>query len=298
MRFEVERIDSVSLDRPDELLARNLMSPFAWIGEGDAGIDVLVRAVPPDRANGQESGRLWFGHAASDGLAFHMDATPTLVPGDVVPGDGPDSHGCEDPTVVRTEQGLVVYYTGVDAETCSHLCYATGSDARSLRKRGVALTSTKSEHNTKEATVARGDGRWRLLYEHAHNGHSLISLTDAPGPAGPWDERPDPFSPRPDQWDSWHLSTGPLLLDDSACPVMFYNGADRGADWGIGWVALSPDLSHVEERCGDALIAPPSDATGARDISFAASVVERDGTIWLYYSCNDRELRRATIRRA
>jgi hypothetical protein len=44
------------------------------------------------------------------------------------------------------------------------------------------------------------------------------------------------------------------------------------------------------------LIAPPPDPSGPRDISFAASVVDSDGTIWLYYSRNDRELKRATIR--
>ena len=78
---------------------------------------------------------------------------------------------------------------------------------------------------------------------------------------------------------------------------MFYNGADRKADWGIGWVALTPDLARATERCEEALISPPDDGTGPRDISFAASVVERGGVVWLYHSRNDRELRRATIRR-
>ena len=293
MRFEVDRIDPVALDGPDELLRRNLMSPFAWTTEGDAGVSALVRAVPPDRSQGQESGRLWFGRSGSDGLVFHMNSRPALVP-----GDGADSHGCEDPTVVQTDEGLVVYYTGVDSDGQGHLCYAVGPNPRSLTRHGVALTSAKSERNTKEATVLRTDDTWRLLYEYAHDGHSLVSLADAPGPAGPWTERHDPFSPRPDQWDSWHLSTGPLLRDDPAAPVMFYNGADKGADWGIGWVVLSPDLTQVKERCGDALIAPPDDVPGPRDICFASSVVEREGIIWLYYSRNDRELRRATIRRA
>lgn len=179
MRFEVERIDVVGLDGPDELLARNPMSPFAWTGEGDAGVNVLVRAVPPDRADGQESGRLWFGRSVSSGLLFHMDHSPALVP-----GDGPDSHGCEDRTVVQTEEGLVVYYTGVDAETQSHLCYATGPDARSLCKRGVALSSSKSERNTMEATGARGNGRWRLQLRgvggRARRDHLALSLAQRP----------------------------------------------------------------------------------------------------------------------
>ena len=56
--FEVDRIDDVALDGPEELLARNLMSPFAWRVQGDAGLMVLVRAVPPDKGDDEESGRI------------------------------------------------------------------------------------------------------------------------------------------------------------------------------------------------------------------------------------------------
>ncbi len=293
MRFEVERIDSLVIDGPDELLSRNLMSPFVWAQPGGDVLEMLVRAVPPDRQPAEESGRLWFGRASSDGLRFRMDDAPALAP-----GPGPDCRGCEDPTVVPTADGLVVYYTGVNEAGEGDLCYALGSNARALSKRGVALSSSKSERNTKEATVAHAGDTWRLLYEYSHAGHSLISLTDGRGPAGPWNERADPFSPRPERWDSWHLSTGPLLRDDPGSPVMFYNGADRGAEWGIGWVALTSDLTRVIERCDQALIMPPAHASGSRDINFAASLVERDGAIWLYYSRNDREPRRATVRRA
>lgn len=290
--FAVERIDDVILDGPAGLLAKNLMSPFAWRQGKDAGLMILVRAVPPDKGPDEESGRIWFGRSGSDGLVFHMDEGPSLVPGDF----GDDALGCEDPTVVQTDDGYVVFYTGVDREKNGHLLYATGADMRSLEKRGVGLPNAKGEKNSKEATLLRAGRRWQLLYEYSADGHSLISLTDGDGPAGPWQEQPDPFGPRPNKWDSWHLSTGPLLRSDPERPVMFYNGADKGADWGIGWIALSPDLKREVDRCDGPLIAPPADVDGPRDISFAASVVDTKGTIWLYYSRNDRELKRATIR--
>ncbi|MDQ2802144.1 MAG: glycosidase [Pseudomonadota bacterium] len=291
--FEVERIDSVIIDGPAELTTLNLMSPFVWrASRHDAGLMSMIRAVRRHRKGDEESGRIWYGRSASDGLVFRMDDAPVLVPGP----DGKDSTGCEDPTVLATDDGYVVFYTGVDESGTGHLLYATGKDMRSLEKRGVALPNGKKEDNNKEGTILLSDGRWRLLYEYAHDGHSLISLTEGDGPAGPWHEQSDPFRPRPDRWDSWHLSTGPLLLNQPDRPVMFYNGADQGADWGIGWVALSPDLRSVIARCDGPLIAPPTDATGSRDIAFAASVVETEGTIWLYYSRNDRELKRATIR--
>ena len=291
MNFSVERLDPVVLDGPDELLDRDLMSPFVWPRPGGAGMEVLVRAVPPDPSDGRESGRLWYGRSAEDGLRFRMDPAPALVP-----GDGPDSRGCEDPTVVPVEDGLVVYYTGVDGDGAGRLCYATGPDARSLTKRGVALSSSKSERNTKEATLLRADGRWRLLHEYSRDEHSLIGLAIGAGPAGPWEEDGDPLGPRPGHWDSWHLSPGPLLRDPER-PVLFYNGADRDADWGIGWALLTPDLTRAVERCDQPLIAPPNDADRGRAINFAASLMTRGDTIWLYLSRNDRQLWRATVRR-
>ena len=293
LSFSVERIDDVIVDGPEQLATRNLMSPFVWRAGRDAGLMLLVRAVPRDRGNGQESGRIWYGRSAADGLVFRMSDTPLIVPG----AHGHDANGCEDPTVVATDDGYVVYYTGVDADGTGHLLYATGKDIEALEKRGIALPNSKSEQDSKEATLLHSDGKWRLLYEYANNGHSLVSLTFGDGPAGPWDEQPDPFGPRKDNWDSWHLSTGPLLLTDPGSPVMFYNGADKRADWGIGWVALSADLCEVVARCDAALISPPDDSTGPRDISFAASCIDTEGTIWLYYSRNDRELKRATIKR-
>ena len=290
--FEVERIDDVILDGPEDLLTKNLMSPFAWRAERDAGLMMMVRAVPHQKRDDEESGHIWFGRSGSDGLVFRMDKKPAISPSKT----GNDAAGCEDPTVAKTDEGYVVFYTGVDETKMGHLLYATGPDIRSLKKRGVALPNTKGELNSKEATLLRSDGRWRVLYEYAHENHSLISLTEGDGPAGPWTEQPDPFGLRPDHWDSWHLSTGPLLRRDKEHPVMFYNGANSDADWGIGWVVLSPDLRREVMRCDGPLVGPPADSTGPRDISFAASIVETEGRIWLYYSSNDRILKRATLR--
>ena len=291
--FEVERVDSVSLDGPDELLSRNLMSPFVWTEKDDARLHMLVRAVPPSTEEQKtESGRIWYGRSGSDGVSFRMDDAPIMVPSP----SGKDMRGCEDPTVVKTEDGYVVLYTGVDGGGTGHLLYAAGPTIHELEKQGVALADCKSENNVKEATVLRSDGLWRLLYEYAHDEHSLISLAFGDGVAGPWREQPDPFGIRKGHWDSFHLSTGPLWLGNPERPVMFYNGADENTDWGIGWVALSPDLSRVVARSDTPLIAPPSDVTGRKDIAFAASLVDNEGTLWLYHSRNDRELRRATIR--
>lgn len=217
---------------------------------------------------------------------------------------GPDDHdagGVEDPTVVRQDDGYVVYYSGVLADHArGELSYATGPSLDDLRKSGVALASSKSESNTKEATVDRSaDGRWRMFYEYAADAASRIGLAIGAGIAGPWVEQPTPFMPRVDSWDDWHLSPGPLLTDDPAMPVMFYNGSTRDARWRIGWIAFDADYRQVLARGIEPLLTPPPvDDRIATDIAFAASVVVEDEAIWLYYSLEDRRLARALIRRS
>ncbi|WP_230635741.1 glycosidase [Sphingomonas sp. Leaf4] len=293
--FNVRAIEQVQLDSPPELAARDLMSPYVW-RERDGRYGIMVRAVVPPGAPLTDTGVIWAGWS-DDGVRFTMGDTPSIVPGP----DDHDAGGVEDPTVVRRDDGYVVYYSGVLADHAhGELSYATGPSLDRLVKSGVALASSKSEGNTKEATIDRTpDGRWRLFYEYAADEASRVGMAVGADVAGPWEEQPTPFLPRADSWDDWHLSTGPLLTDDPACPVMFYNGATRDARWRIGWVAFDADYSRVVARGLQPLVTPPPvDDRSATDIAFAASVVVADGVIWLYYSLEDRRLARALIRRS
>jgi len=226
-----------------------------------------------------------------------MDADPVIAPG---PG-ALDVGGCEDPTVVKWNGQYIVYYTGVDQTRCSgQLLYAAGATVDELDKKGVAHASSKTEGNTKEATIERtADGRWRLFYEFARNDASLVGLALGDGIIGPWDEQPEPFLPRQGSWDNWHLSTGPLLTSNPDLPVMFYNGATHDARWRIGWVAFDRDCTKVVKRCVEPLIVPPPplEREGI-DIAFAASVITRKDRIHLYYSLTDKAVFRARIRRS
>jgi predicted GH43/DUF377 family glycosyl hydrolase len=293
--FNVKRIEAVSIEGPSALMNRDLMSPYVW-REPDGRWGIMVRAVVRPGEALTDTGQIWAGWS-DDGIRFSMLDAPSIVPG---PGDH-DAGGVEDPTVVRQADGYLVYYSGVLADHAhGELSYATGPSLDRLEKSGVALASSKSEGNTKEATVDRAaDGRWRLFYEYAADEASRIGLAVGTGAAGPWTEQPTPFMPRERSWDDWHLSTGPLLTDDPDWPVMFYNGATRDARWRIGWVAFSADYGRVVARgIGPLVTPPPADDRGATDIAFAASVVVADGAIWLYYSLEDRRLSRALIRRS
>lgn len=294
--FNVEAIEDVTLNGPSALAERDLMSPFIWV-EPDGRFGIMVRAVPPPDGDRTDTGVIWGGWS-DDGLEFDMLAGPSIMPGP----DPHDAGGVEDPTVVRMEDGsYVVYYTGVLADM-GHgaLCYASGPSLDRLVKSGVVLASTKSKGNTKEATVGRtADGHWRLFYEYAADDASRVGLAIGPDVDGPWEEQPTPFLPRDSSWDNWHLSTGPMLMDDPDMPVMFYNGATQDARWRIGWIAFARNCMSVIDRGIQPLITPPPvDDRTATDIAFAGSVVSKDGSIRLYYSLEDRRLARALIHRS
>lgn len=293
--FNVEAIDAVHLDAEEPASDRNWMSPFIWI-EVDGSLKLLVRGVPKTLSETGNTGSIYYG-TGRDGLHFKMDQDPVLAP-----GPGPlDIGGCEDPTLLKWGGNYVVYYTGVDETRSSgQLLYAVGPTIDELQKRGVAHASSKTEGNTKEATIDRTeDGRWRLFYEFARKGASLVGLALGADITGPWKEQAAPFGPRPDSWDSWHLSTGPLLTANPDQPVMFYNGATEDARWRIGWVAFDRHYTKITRRCIEPLIVPPPPLQRAEiDIAFAATVIVRDGSIHLYYSRADRAVFRAIIRRS
>ena len=293
--FSVEALEAVEIDGPPALMARDFMSPYIW-REDDGRFGILLRAVPRAGTAMTDTGIVWGGWS-EDGRRFTMLPEPSIVPG---PG-AEDIGGIEDPTVVRMEDGYAVYYTGVLGDHAhGQMFYAEGRSIDRLEKHGIALASSEARGNTKEATVERMEnGGWRLFYEYAAEDASRIGLATGQSVAGPWTEEPTPFLPREDSWDNWHLSTGPLLIDDPAMPVMFYNGATRDARWRIGWIAFDEDCTRVVDRGIMPLVLPPpcEDRT-ATDIAFAASVVTVEGQIWLYYSLEDRKLARALVRRS
>lgn len=295
--YVVEELQDVTLDiaGPEGRLASyDLMSPFVWQEEG--GYRLLVRVLPRPLGPHDPTGLIWAGRS-DDGVCFTMAATPTIAPG----AGADDAGGCEDPTVLREDDGtFLVYYTGVDAaRSQGSLLMAKGPDLDDLREQRVMLKAPPGEGNIKEATLARGtDGAFRLFYEYARDNASRIGLATGPGPEGPWTVAPDPFPIREAAWDNWHLSTGPILQVEGQDPVMFYNGATVDARWRIGWISFAPDFSAVTGRGVEPLlIPPPARERSATDIAFAASCVLVGDAIWLYYSLEDSILRRARIRR-
>lgn len=294
--YVVEELQDVTLDiaGPEGRLAgHDLMSPFVWT-EGKT-FRLLVRVLNNPLGPTDPTGVIWGGDS-DDGVMFSMRHAPAIVPGPNLD----DAGGCEDPTVVRGEGGnYLVFYTGVDAaRSQGSLLVAKGPELTELHEQRVMLKAPQGEGNIKEATLAQGsDGQFRLFYEYAKDGASRIGMAVGQSPEGPWTVVDDPFPIREDAWDNWHLSTGPIVQEDGRDPVMFYNGATVDARWRIGWVSFAPDFSHVTGRGVEpVLMPPPAKVRDATDIAFAASCVVMGENIWLYYSLEDKILRRARVR--
>lgn len=294
--YVVEDVDVVTLDiaREDGLLAgHDLMSPYVWQVKGQ--IHLLVRVLPNPLGPQDPTGVIYAG-VSDDGLLFTMKDKPGILPGP----DDIDAGGVEDPTVVlSSDNHLLVFYTGVDARReQGSLLVASGPDLTRLTKREVMLKAPAGEGNIKEATVAQGaDGRWRLFYEYARDNASRIGLALADTAEGPWEAAEDPFTIRENSWDNWHLSTGPIVVREGRPPVMFYNGATADARWRIGWVAFNENYTRVVDRGIEPLLVPPPPKERAgTDIAFSASCLDDGTDIMLYYSLEDRLLRRARVR--
>ena len=292
--FTIESQEPLALDARPPLSEMYTLSPFVW-GNGGRW-EMLVRAVPRRDDHPELKIACAYYGVSEDGLRFLMDDGPAIAAGP----DAADLDGCEDPTVAIWQGTHYVYYTGWNqSKKQGNLMLASGPDPRHLTKRGICLASTAAVENPKEATlVSVHDGTWRLFFEYAADGASKIGIASAPAVDGPWTVNAPPFEARPDQWDCWHLSTGPMLQTGPNCPVMFYNGATQDAHWRIGWIAFNADYTEVVDRCAAPLIVPPAPQGDHTDIAFAASAVEANDAVFLYYSIADQDMVRAVLRRS
>lgn len=293
-RFELVSVEPLTLARTNRLTSMYVLSPFVW-HDGEQ-FRMLVRAVPRrDDDPRLKMAEIYHGVSA-DGLHFEMDVAPAIFPGP----DKPDLDGCEDPTVLSARGGLRIWYTGYnEAEQTGRLMLARGADVVNLEKRGVALDTTKLFANPKEPTVVPDGKGWRMFFEYSRDEASLIGEVGADSLDGPWTGRKQSaIKPREDAWDCWHLSPGPVIGEGGDTPAMFYNGATRDAKWRIGWVVFDKGLGKIVERCTDPLLTPEGGRKDhGSDIAFAASAMEHDGLIRIYFSESDQDIRCATVRR-
>ena len=292
--YVVEKVEAVWLMAGDPLKSMDWMSPYVWMGS-DRKLWMMMRGVPNPFGSADPTGIIWCGYS-DDGLTFHMDPRPAITPGPEVIDFG----GVEDPTVIQTDDDLMVFYTGVHADRRQgSMLLASGPNPYSLEKREVIFEAAKGEGNFKEATLLQAPDRsWRLFYEFSRDEASRIGMAKAAELGTEWTAKEEMVPVREDSWDNWHLSPGPIIQCPRRDPVMFYNGATSDARWRIGWVTFDEDCECITGRGIEPLLMPPPASDRAEtDIAFAASaLLQEDGSIHLYYSLEDRKLSRAVVR--
>ena len=288
--FAGAALEPLALERGPAIRDMYALSPYVWSEGG--GYSMMLRIVPDEPDPADKIARIHYGRS-EDGLRFVIDDDPVIAPGP----DPDDLHGCEDPTVVSCPDGYHVFYTGWNEDRKEgKLMHAFGPNVWRLEKRGAVL-ELREGRNPKEATVIQARaGDWRMFFEFAAEGTSRIGVARSDLLDGPW-EAPEPLcAGRSHFWDNWHTSTGPVWQPEDGPPIMFYNGADRSAHWRIGWLVLDEDCMRAIHLSDHPLIAPPVPTGDATDIAFAASCIEEDGVIRLYYSIADKDMVRATLR--
>lgn len=293
-RYSIERTEELILHRSDQLRNFYVLSPCVWDENGK--YHALLRVVYPSGSPEEKVSRIFYA-AGRSAIEFDMDEQPTIEPG---PAQD-DRDGCEDPTLASGQGIYHVYYTGWNqAQMEGNLLLATGRDIHNLQKRGPVFPNISRFRNPKEATiVCCPDGTWRLFFEFAEEDKSKIGVASAPGIDGPWTFGAPPFDARPQMWDCWHLSTGPVSTADPERPVMFYNGSDRDARWSIGWIEFNGTFSEIRARSDEPILTHPTRPERAdfTEIAFAASALDEGHFVGLYYSIADRVMLRALLKR-
>jgi len=287
--YKVIKTDQLKLECKSPLSAMYKLSPFVW-KENDV-FKILIRAVNPAINPALKVARVYYG-TSIDGIQFEMSDGPVLAPGT----NSYDKDGCEDPTLIYVNDNYLVYYTGWNQTKLEgQLLLAKGQDVESLSLAGLAIPSKQPYINPKEATIfQQKDGKWILLFEYANENRSKIGKAISDNPEGPWKIQGEFLPAVKNSWDSHHLSTGPVLIDNLNQTAFFYNGSDSKTRWRIGWVKLDSD-SKIISRSKEPLITPPEGKPGETDIAFTASAVLVGEEIWLYYSVADKTNYRAII---
>jgi predicted GH43/DUF377 family glycosyl hydrolase len=161
--------------RPPDLADFFVLSPY--VVRSERRYEMLLRLVNPSDDPTMKVSRIY--HASSiDGIAF--DVGPEVI----AAGDWDDSDGagCEDPTVVGNAGAYSVFYSGYNAvHNSTSMLRATGKSLTGLTKTGVVFPPDAAHRNTKEAALVRAPNGFRMFFEYARAGASLIGVADARG---------------------------------------------------------------------------------------------------------------------
>ncbi len=264
---------------------------------------------------GKHAGTSRLGLAMSDdGLHFLKRTTPVLYPTNdsmkVYEWEG----GVEDPRIVESEDGIYyMTYTAYDG-TLARLCMATSPDLNTWNKQGLVLRGKYTDTWSKSgAIVARRDGD-RILatkingkfWMYFGDTNLFMATSDDLIHWTPVEENgalKPVLTPRPKQFDSRLVESGPYALVTDDGILLLYNGMnlDEGGDPRLAKGAYCSgqalfdlnDPTKLIDRLDDYFMMPdkPYEINGqVNQVCFIEGMVPFNGKWYLYYGTADSKI--------
>ncbi len=277
-----------------------------------------------------KDGRVWLLYRAQDkhgtsrigiansrnGTEFKKNPAPVLHPDFDTMKDFEWEGGCEDPRVVRRDDGLyVMTYTAYDGKT-ARLCLASSRDLMNWEKHGVVLTDKKYHDywSKSGAIVCKRDGnqivakkiKGKYWMYWGDTDLFMASSDDLVSWQPLEDKKGKPtrvMMPRPGLFDSRLVEPGPFALIKKDGIVLLYNSANSASsgDKTLGADAYSVGQALFSAKKPWQLLARSDKylITAERDfeqVGLVANVCFLEGMVWvngrwlMYYGAGDSKI--------
>jgi predicted GH43/DUF377 family glycosyl hydrolase len=293
---------------------KNVLNPAAVVRDGQVWL--LYRAQ-------DKNGTSRIGLAKSrDGLSFRKEDRPVLYPDNDPMKTFEWEGGCEDPRVIRRDDGLyVMTYTAYDGSV-ARLCLASSRDLERWTKHGLVFSSAEyrdkwsksgaivGERKRDEIIARKIDGKYWMYFGDTDiflaTSDDLISWTPIEEKKG---KLKPVLEPRRDYFDSKLVEPGPLALLTKDGILLLYNSANDAKKgnkdlpdmtYTVGQALFSKkDPSELLVRSNRYFMAPERDYEKSGQVD---NVVFLEGMAWfkdrwlLYYGTADSKIAVAEVR--
>jgi len=246
------------------------------------------------RAQASAGGISFIGMATSDnGDNFQNRVNPVIE--NTLPFE---SHGCEDPRVVKIDNTYWMTYTGYDGITAM-LALAISENLENWQKLGVAFPAG-GWSKSGVIILEKINGKYYMYFEGAPGGGDLYYATS--DNLYTWTVGGIAMERRKNHFDALTIEPGPqpIILDHGI--LVIYNSLDKqlgdGGKLTTGWVIFSrDDPTKIIARCEEPFLVPQLswETSGQTpNVVFAEGLVEVNNTWYLYYGAADTVVGLAT----
>jgi predicted GH43/DUF377 family glycosyl hydrolase len=216
----------------------------------------------------------------------------------------PGNSGCEDPRITELEDKLHMFYTaydGVNPPVVAATSITTKDFLQQKWNWTVPALVTPVGIDNKDACLfpAKIDGRY-LVFHRAHNHICLDPIKSLNFSVDKVESFTPIVGPRTGMWDSAKVGIAAPPIKTKRGWLLFYHGVSDSSIYRVGAVLLQlKDPTILLARTTDAIFEPETayEKNGqVNEVVFPCGVVNRGGTIYLYYGGGDSVVGVATAK--